>query len=245
MTLTKGAGRAPPSPTTKARRSHVPTTGPPKPRRSSRPARRCSTTPGTEPHADRRRRRLRGAPPPGRRRLLQLSRRRDPAALRRPRRLSGAPPRPRPPRAGRRPRRRRLCPGNRPGRGLHGDVRARRDQPRDRDRHRPARLRPDGRDHRQRALRPDRQGRLPGDRHQRHHPADDEAQLPRPRRRTTCRASSPRPSTSPGRAGPGPVHVDITKDALQQETTRRTRPTTRSSPGCPASARTSTPTAAS
>ena len=28
-----------------------------------------------------------------------------------------------------------------------------------------------------------RQGRLPGDRHQRHHPADDQAQLPRPRRR--------------------------------------------------------------
>ena len=33
---------------------------------------------------------------------------------------------------------------------------------------------------------------------------------------------------------PGPVHVDITKDALQQETdARRTRPTTRSSPGLP------------
>ena len=30
--------------------------------------------------------------------------------------------------------------------------------------------------------RPDRQGRLPGDRHQRHHAADDQAQLPRPRR---------------------------------------------------------------
>ena len=57
-----------------------------------------------------------------------------------------------------------------------------RDQPRDRHRHGDARLDPDGRDHRQRALRPDRQGRVPGDRHQRHHPADDEAQLPRPRR---------------------------------------------------------------
>ena len=26
---------------------------------------------------------------------------------------------------------------------------------------------------------------------------------------------------------PGPVHIDITKDALQQETTRNTRPTSR------------------
>ncbi len=58
-----------------------------------------------------------------------------------------------------------------------------RDEPRHRHRDRPPRLRPDGRDHRQRAGRPHRQGRLPGDRHQRHHPADDQAQLPRPRRR--------------------------------------------------------------
>ena len=116
-----------------------------------------------------------------------------------------------------------------------------RDEPRDRDRHRPARLDPDGRDHRQRPVRPDRQGRVPGDRHQRHHPADDEAQLPRPRRRTTCRASSPRPSTSPAPAGPGPVHVDITKDALQQETTRAAPDPRRGRRrACPASARTST-----
>ena len=63
-----------------------------------------------------------------------------------------------------------------------------------------------------------RQGRLPGDRHHRHHPAHDQAQLPGPRRRRPARASSPRRSTSPAPAGPGPVHVDITKDALQQET---------------------------
>ncbi len=42
---------------------------------------------------------------------------------------------------------------------------------------------PDGRDHRQCAGRADRQGCVPGDRHQRHHAADDQAQLPGPRRR--------------------------------------------------------------
>ena len=40
---------------------------------------------------------------------------------------------------------------------------------------------------------------------------------------------------------PGPVHIDITKDALQQETRASTRPRPTSSPGCPASARTPTP----
>ena len=45
---------------------------------------------------------------------------------------------------------------------------------------------------------------------------------------------------------PGPVHVDITKDALQQETRRAaSRPTRRSSPACPASGRTWTATRAS
>ena len=69
---------------------------------------------GPRPQADphRRGRPLRGAAPPGRRRLLQLSGRRHPAALRRPRRLPRAPPHPRPPRAGRRARRRRLRPGH-------------------------------------------------------------------------------------------------------------------------------------
>ena len=45
---------------------------------------------------------------------------------------------------------------------------------------------------------------------------------------------------------PGPVHVDITKDALQQETSAPAPdPRPRSSPACPASARTSTRTVAS
>ena len=51
-----------------------------------------------------------------------------------------APPRPRPPRAGRRPRRRRLCPGHGPGRRLHGHLRPGRDQPRHGHRHGHARL---------------------------------------------------------------------------------------------------------
>jgi acetolactate synthase-1/2/3 large subunit len=59
---------------------------------------------------------------------------------------------------------------------------------------------------------------VPGDRHQRHHPADDEAQLPRPgRERPAARPRRGLPHRPDRR--PGPVHVDITKDALQQETT--------------------------
>ena len=143
-------------------------------------------------------------------------------ALRRPRRLPRAPPRPRPPRAGRRPRRRRLrprrparsaCAWARPGPGatnlvtgigtaqldsipmvaITGNV--------------PARA--------------DRQGRVPGDRHQRHHPADDQAQLPGPRTPTTCPRVIAEAFHIARTGRPGPVHVDITKDALQQETQRR------------------------
>ncbi len=55
-----------------------------------------------EAHPDRCRRAHGGAHPPGRRRPVQLSRRRDPPALRHPRRLPRDPARPRPPRAGRR-----------------------------------------------------------------------------------------------------------------------------------------------
>ena len=137
--------------------------------------------------------------------LFSLSGRRHPAALRHPRRLPGAPPHPRPPRAGRRPCRRRLRPGHRPGRRLHGDVGARRDEPGHRHRHGAARLGPDGRDHRQRAGRAHRQGRLPGDRHHRHHPADDQAQLPRPRRRRPAAGHRRGVPHRPDRpAGPGP-----------------------------------------
>ena len=138
---------------------------------------------GARPQADAHRggRPVRGDAAPGRRCLLQLPGRRDPPAVRRPGRLPGAAPHPRPPRAGRRPRRRRLRPGHRPRRRVHGDVRPGRDEPRHRHRDRAPGLRADGRDHRERDGRPAGQGRLPGDRHQRHHPADDQAQLPRAR----------------------------------------------------------------
>ena len=61
---------------------------------------------------------------------------------------------------------------------------------------------PHGRHHRQRARRAHRQGRLPGDRHHGHHAAHDQAQLSWCARRTTSRASSPRPSTSRAPAAP-------------------------------------------
>ena len=56
--------------------------------------------------------------------------------------------------------------------------RPRRDQPGHRPRHRQHGLGADGRHHRPGASRPDRQRRLPGGRHHRHHPADHQAQLP-------------------------------------------------------------------
>ena len=97
-------------------------------------ARKGDAPRGARPQADpdRGRRPVRGAAPPGRRRLLRLPGRRHPAALRRPRRLPRAAPRPGPPRAGRRPRGRRLRPRHRPGRRVHGHVRPRRHQPRHR-----------------------------------------------------------------------------------------------------------------
>ena len=212
MTMTRRA-------TDRAAGRHVPSAGTPGAEAVERArSAMLSDAQAAQPDAHRRRRAVRGAPPPGRGCPVRLSRRRDPAALRRPGRLPGPPPRPRPPRAGRRPRGRRLRPGHRQGRRLPGHLRPRRHEPGHRHRHRAARLHPDGRHHRQRARRADRQGRVPGDRHHRHHPADDQAQLPGAQRRRPRRASSPRRSTSPAPAGPGPVHVDITKDALHGET---------------------------
>ena len=114
-----------------------------------------------------------------------------------------------------------------------------RDQPRHGHRDRAARLDPDGRDHRQRARRAligkdafqeiDINGiTLPMTKH--NYLVRDADDLPRVIAEAFHIARTGRP---------GPVHIDITKDALQQETQRRsTRPTTRSSPACPASART-------
>ena len=118
-------------------------------------------------------------------------------------------------------------------------------KPRHGNRHRAPRLRPDGRDHRQRPRGAHRQGRVPGDRHQRHHAADDEAQLPRPQRRRPAARSSPRRSTSPGAGGRARSTSTSRRTPSSRRRTRRTRPTRRSSRACPASARTSRPMAAS
>ena len=125
---------------------------------------------------------------------------------------------PRPPRAGRRARRRRLRPRDRQGRRLHRHLRPRRDEPRHRHRHRPARLDPDGRDHRQR-----RRRRSSGK------DAFQEIDitgitLPMTKHNYLVRNADDLPRVLAeafhiARTGrPGPVHVDITKDALQQET---------------------------
>ena len=63
----------------------------------------------------------------------------------------------------------------------------------------------------------DGHGRLPGGRHRRHHDADHEALLPREARRGHPRRRSRRRTTSPRTGRPGPVLVDITKDAQQAE----------------------------
>ena len=90
-----------------------------------------------------------------------------------------------------------------------------------------------------------RQGRLPGDRHQRHHAADDQAQLPRPRRRRPAarhRRGLPHRPDRPPRPGPRRHHQGRPPAG---DARRASRPRTRSSPACRASARTSTATRAS
>ena len=77
----------------------------------------------------------------------------------------------------------------------------------------------DGRDHRPGRPADDRDGRVPGSRHLRHHAADHQAQLPRAGPGEHRRRRSPRRSTSPRPAGPGPVLVDLPKDVLQERTT--------------------------
>ena len=83
-----------------------------------------------------------------------------------------------PARAGRRPRRDRVRPGDRQGGRVHRDVRSRRDEPRDADRRRVHGLRADRGDHGAGAAGRDRVGRLPGGGHPRDHASDHEAQLP-------------------------------------------------------------------
>ncbi len=248
MTIAKGEPAhpsrtaAPPG----ARRSHVPNDGT-RGGRGGRARPQGDAPRGSRSQADphRGRRPVRGAPPPGRRCLLLLPGRRDPAALRHPRRLSRAPPRPRPSRAGRRARGRRLRPGHRAGRRVHGHLRPGRHEPRHRDRDRAPRLGADGRHHRQRARRADRQGRLPGDRHQRHHPADDQAQLPGPRRRRPAARRGRGVPHRPDRAARARSTSTSPRTRSSRRRGRSIRPRKRSSPGCPASARTWTATPAS
>ena len=125
------------------------------------------------------------------------------------------PARPGPARAGRNAHGRRLCAGRRRRRRRDRDVGARRDEPGHRHRDRDDGLGADGLHHRPGAEQADWLRRVPGNRHHRHHAADHQAQLPGDaRRRTSCRRSRKR-STWPSPAVPGPVLVDITKDAQQ------------------------------
>ena len=125
----------------------------------------------------------------------------DPPVRRAPRR-SGHPHLPGAPRAGCRPHGRRVREGHRPGRGLHGHLRAGRDQPRHPDRRRLHGLGAAGGDHRPGRLHARGHRRLPGGRHRRHHPADREALLPGQGRRRPAAARSPRPCTWPRPAAP-------------------------------------------
>ena len=94
-------------------------------------------------------------------------------------------------------------------------------------------------------VRADRQGRLPGDRHQRHHAADDQAQLPGARRRRAAagrrRGVPHRPDRSPG-SGPHRHHQGRAPAGDARRAPDRGGDRRRASR---ASARTSTATAAS
>ena len=112
------------------------------------------------------------------------------------------PPHPVPSRAGRRPRRRGLRLGHRQGRRVHGHQRPRRHEPGHAARRRQDGLGADRRHHRPGADAGDRQRRLPGSRHHRHHDADHEAPLPGEGPRRHRARPCARRSTSPRPAGP-------------------------------------------
>src|SRR5664279_3438407 len=127
---------------------------------------------------DRRRNGDGGARPPAREASVRLSGRRGAADLRRPVRAEKGAAHPGAARAGRCARRGRLCALDRQGRLRAGHVGAGRHQCGDRTDRRAVRLDPDRLHHRTSSYSPDRQRRVPGMRHGRHHPAVHQVQLP-------------------------------------------------------------------
>ena len=125
------------------------------------------------------------------------------------------PPHPRAPRAGRRPHGRGLRPRHRSPRRGHGDVGPGGDEPRHAADGRLHGLDPDGRHHRPGVDGGDRQRRLPGVRHRRHHPLGHQAQRARDDAPRTCRWRSARRSTWPRPGAPGRCSSTCPKDVLQ------------------------------
>ena len=140
------------------------------------------------------------------------------------------PPRPGPPRGECRLRRRRLRARHRQGRRLLRHLRSRRHQPD----HRPGRRHdgfdPDRRHHRPGHQQADRQRRVPGSRHLRHHALLHQAQFPGEEARRAAAGRSTKRSTSPPAAAPARCW------SISPRTCSRPRATTRRSPRsiCPA-----------
>ncbi|CAA9406883.1 MAG: Acetolactate synthase large subunit, partial [uncultured Phycisphaerae bacterium] len=134
---------------------------------------------------------------------VRLPRRRDPAGVRRAVQDAGQV-HPEPPRAGVRPLRRRVRPGDRQARRLHRHQRPGRDEHRHPAGHRPDGLDPDGRVQRAGADEGDRERRVPGGRRHRHHPPVYEVELPgegHPRAAAGDQRGVPHRHQRPARAG--------------------------------------------
>ena len=165
-----------------------------------------------------------------RRHHLRLSRRLQPADVRHPGPVPADPAHPGAPRAGRRPRRRRLRARHRQGRRLLGHLRPRRHQPRHRHRQRLDGLRAAGLHHRRRRQLADRPRRLPGSGHHRHHDPDHEAQHASCSTSKTSRRRSRRRSTSPRPAAPAPCS-STSRATCSSRSASSSTPTTVNLPG--------------
>ncbi len=152
----------------------------------------------------------RGRDPPlarggGSRGRLRPPGRRDPPAVRRLRARDDGAPRPRPPRAGRRAHGRGLRSRDRQGRCRDRHLRPRCDEPRHADRRRVDGLDAARLHHGPGAPASDRDGRVPGVRHHRHHDPDRQALVARPGRRRAAAGDEggvPRRPHGPLRARP-------------------------------------------